>query len=187
MDKPPDGSWLPGIVISFQIDQDRSVFCILTEETTPRQLTVETKAVDKFNFEYEWIKRRESESYDCSKILDMTNLTQLNEPEIISCLLQRYQSNLIYTSTGPILLAINPCKELPIYDIDIVDYYCDAAINSASHHLSPHVFQISANAYNRMLTHKFDAEARENQSILVNGESGAGNFLFHSNEFAHLI
>jgi myosin V len=40
----------------------------------------------------------------------LTVLTHLHEPEILYALQLRYDKDLIYTSTGPILIALNPFK-----------------------------------------------------------------------------
>ncbi len=46
---------------------------------------------------------------------DLINLTHLHEPSILHLLSLRFAHNLIYTYTGPILLAVNPFKPLPLY------------------------------------------------------------------------
>jgi myosin heavy subunit len=45
-----------------------------------------------------------------SEVEDLTVLTHLHEPEILHALQLRYDCDLIYTATGPILLALNPFK-----------------------------------------------------------------------------
>jgi myosin heavy subunit len=42
---------------------------------------------------------------------DLISLTHLHEPAVVYCLHQRYVANEIYTSTGPILIALNPFKD----------------------------------------------------------------------------
>lgn len=44
---------------------------------------------------------------------DLTNLTYLNEPSILHGLNLRYAEDLIYTHAGPVLIAINPFKQVP--------------------------------------------------------------------------
>jgi myosin-5 len=51
---------------------------------------------------------------------DLTGLTYLNEPSILHGLNLRYADDLIYTHAGPVLIAINPFKQvrqslLPFY------------------------------------------------------------------------
>jgi len=42
---------------------------------------------------------------------DLIHLTHLHEPAVVYCLRRRYSLDKIYTSTGPILLALNPFKD----------------------------------------------------------------------------
>jgi hypothetical protein len=48
-------------------------------------------------------------------ISDLTQLSYLNEPSILDNLTQRYRVDNIYTNAGPVLIAVNPCKNLPLY------------------------------------------------------------------------
>jgi len=41
---------------------------------------------------------------------DLITLTHLHEPAVVHCLKKRYQRDMIYTNTGPILIALNPFK-----------------------------------------------------------------------------
>ena len=55
---------------------------------------------------------------------DLTALTHLNEAEILRCLRARLGRDRIYTACGPILLALNPFKELPaLYDASTLARY----------------------------------------------------------------
>ena len=55
---------------------------------------------------------------------DLITLTHLHEPAILHALHCRYRLDTIYTFTGPILLAINPFRALPLYTAEILnDYY----------------------------------------------------------------
>ncbi len=58
-----------------------------------------------------------------ASITDMTQLSYLNEPSIISNLETRYGSDCIYTNAGPVLIAVNPCKTVPLYTTDIARSY----------------------------------------------------------------
>jgi myosin V len=95
---------------------------------------------------------------------NLIQLIHLHEPAILDVLTNRYNDNIIYTFTGPILLAINPFKKLNIYSDEIIlKYYKLKNIN-----LKPHIFSIAKLAYNNLIQNK------KNQSILISGESGAG-------------
>lgn len=56
-------------------------------------------------------------------IPDVTQLSYLNEPGILHNLLQRFQQGVIYTTAGPVLIAVNPCKGLPLYTAAVADQY----------------------------------------------------------------
>lgn len=95
---------------------------------------------------------------------DMSLLSYLNEGGLLHNLKSRYISNVIYTYSGLFCVAVNPYKRFPIYtDIVIANYR-----GKKRTELPPHVFAIADNAYSDMI------QNRENQSILITGESGAG-------------
>uniref|UniRef100_A0A665XCS6 Myosin heavy chain, fast skeletal muscle n=1 Tax=Echeneis naucrates TaxID=173247 RepID=A0A665XCS6_ECHNA len=98
------------------------------------------------------------------KIEDMAMMTHLNEPCVLYNLKERYASWMIYTYSGLFCVVVNPYKWLPVYDAKVVVAYRGKKRVEAP----PHIFSISDNAYQFMLTD------RENQSILITGESGAG-------------
>ncbi len=54
---------------------------------------------------------------------DLIGLTHLHEPAILHALRLRYDSDIIYTSTGPILIAINPFKDMPLYSEVVMEQY----------------------------------------------------------------
>ncbi|KAK1795577.1 hypothetical protein P4O66_001071 [Electrophorus voltai] len=83
------------------------------------------------------------------KIEDMAMFTFLHEPAVLFNLKERYAAWMIYTYSGLFCVTVNPYKWLPVYAEEVVAAYRD-------------------NAYQYMLTD------RENQSILITGESGAG-------------
>ncbi|XP_035245186.1 myosin heavy chain, fast skeletal muscle-like [Anguilla anguilla] len=98
------------------------------------------------------------------KIEDMAMMTHLNEPTVLYNLKERYAAWMIYTYSGLFCVTVNPYKWLPVYDSVVVGAYRGKKRVEAP----PHIFSISDNAYQFMLTD------RENQSILITGESGAG-------------
>lgn len=55
---------------------------------------------------------------------DLIGLTHLHEPAILHALRLRYDADIIYTSTGPILIAVNPFKKMDIYSGAIMEQYC---------------------------------------------------------------
>uniref|UniRef100_A0A1I8HF45 Paramyosin n=1 Tax=Macrostomum lignano TaxID=282301 RepID=A0A1I8HF45_9PLAT len=95
---------------------------------------------------------------------DMANLTFLNDASVLHNLRQRYYKLLIYTYSGLFCVVVNPYKRLPIYTNSVVMKYK----GKRKTEMPPHAFAISDNAYSNML------QERENQSVLITGESGAG-------------
>ncbi|XP_072501187.1 myosin-13 [Notamacropus eugenii] len=98
------------------------------------------------------------------KIEDMAMMTHLNEPAVLYNLKERYSAWMIYTYSGLFCVTVNPYKWLPVYNPEVVAAYRGKKRQEAP----PHIFSISDNAYQFMLTD------RDNQSILITGESGAG-------------
>lgn len=93
---------------------------------------------------------------------DLVQLSYLNEPSVLHNLRHRYSRDEIYTKAGPVLVAINPFKEVPLYGDEFVSAY--------RHKLkdSPHVYAVADTAFNEMMRDGV------NQSIIISGESGAG-------------
>lgn len=54
---------------------------------------------------------------------DLIELTHLHEPAILHALRLRYDADIIYTSTGPILIAVNPFKPMPLYSDETMEQY----------------------------------------------------------------
>ncbi|KAJ7297028.1 hypothetical protein O6H91_Y084700 [Diphasiastrum complanatum] len=95
---------------------------------------------------------------------DLIQLSYLNEPAVLHNLQYRYAQDTIYTKAGPVLIAINPFKKIPIYGPDYVQIYR----NERKSILGPHVYMTADSAYKAMI------EDEANQSIIISGESGAG-------------
>lgn len=55
---------------------------------------------------------------------DLIGLTHLHEPAILHALRLRYDADIIYTATGPILIAVNPFKKMNIYEPTHMEKYC---------------------------------------------------------------
>uniref|UniRef100_A0A452SFV0 Myosin-7B n=1 Tax=Ursus americanus TaxID=9643 RepID=A0A452SFV0_URSAM len=95
---------------------------------------------------------------------DMAMMTHLNEASVLHNLRQRYARWMIYTYSGLFCVTINPYKWLPVYTASVVAAYKGKRRSEAP----PHIYAVADNAYNDMLRN------RENQSMLITGESGAG-------------
>uniref|UniRef100_A0A673WZN6 Myosin-7B n=1 Tax=Salmo trutta TaxID=8032 RepID=A0A673WZN6_SALTR len=98
------------------------------------------------------------------KIEDMAMMTYLNEASVLYNLKERYAAWMIYTYSGLFCATVNPYKWLPVYDEEVVNAYRGKKRVEAP----PHIFSVSDNAFQFMMIDK------ENQSVLITGESGAG-------------
>lgn len=98
------------------------------------------------------------------KFEDMADLTFLSEGSVLYNLKSRYEIFMIYTYSGLFCVTINPYKMLPMYNMYIIDAYRGKRRSE----MPPHLYSIADNAYTDMLLN------RENQSMLITGESGAG-------------
>ncbi|WOH13189.1 hypothetical protein DCAR_0832698 [Daucus carota subsp. sativus] len=93
---------------------------------------------------------------------DLLQLSYLNEPAVLYNLQYRYGRDMIYTKAGPVLVAINPFKKVPLYGSDYIEAYRSKSNDS------PHVYAITDTAIREMIRDEV------NQSIVISGESGAG-------------
>jgi myosin-5 len=126
---------------------------------------------------------------------DLIGLTHLHEPAILHALRLRYDADIIYTSTGPILIAVNPFKEMPLYTEEVMTQYRiqgeqgtnasalsehqtpfkrrtnDALIKkmgqATNKRLPPHAYQIADDAYRAMM------RGMENKVLMHGGRNGA--------------
>ncbi|XP_064461369.1 unconventional myosin IC-like isoform X2 [Ornithodoros turicata] len=87
-----------------------------------------------------------------------------NENAFVGNLKKRFTEDLIYTFIGPVLISVNPYRNIDIYTDDYVNLYRNANF----YELPPHVFAIADAAYTCM------HEEFRDQCILISGESGSG-------------
>uniref|UniRef100_A0A8C2UAH4 Myosin heavy chain, skeletal muscle, adult-like n=1 Tax=Coturnix japonica TaxID=93934 RepID=A0A8C2UAH4_COTJA len=126
------------------------------------KVTVKTEGGETLTVKDDQVYSMNPPKYD--KIEDMAMMTHLHEPAVLYNLKERYAAWMIYTYSGLFCVTVNPYKWLPVYNPEVVLAYRGKKRQEAP----PHIFSISDNAYQFMLTD------RENQSILITGESGAG-------------
>ncbi|XP_024959733.1 myosin-2-like [Cynara cardunculus var. scolymus] len=93
---------------------------------------------------------------------NLVGLGYLNEPSVLCNLQYRYARDVIYTMAGPVLLAINPFKDVSISGSDVITAYREKILDS------PHVYAVAEAAYSDM------RRDGVNHSIIISGESGSG-------------
>ena len=111
---------------------------------------------------------------------DLVNSADISEQSILWCLEKRFARNAIYSSIGPILIALNPYRNIDgLYTqetlqsyvstqmINPVDSQILANSKDAQKPLAPHVWTIAHNAYHRLV------EQNTKQAIIISGESGS--------------
>ncbi len=108
------------------------------------------------------------------RIQDMCELEEFTEQDMLSNLKSRFSNKDIYTYVGSILISINPYYFYSIYNPKYASMYQGRELGS----LPPHIFAIADSSYHTMLSE------RQNQSVIISGESGAGKtestkFLLH--------
>ncbi|CAF3855076.1 unnamed protein product [Rotaria sordida] len=130
--------------------------------TKGEEVTVKTDKGDNITLKKDDVQQMNPPKFTCCD--DMANLTYLNDASVLHNLRDRYGRWLIYTYSGLFCVAINPYKRLPIYTLKVVLMYRGKKRTE----VAPHLYAIADNAYSNML------RDRENQSMLITGESGAG-------------
>ncbi|RYG68221.1 hypothetical protein EON64_05675 [archaeon] len=144
-----------------------------------KSLTVIATPVEDSTSEYDVVKLRNYiDELESDHVNDLILLNHLHEPAILWTLQNRFKKDLIYTNTGPILIALNPFKHLSVYSQEKVETYYKAGEQGPEYAsmMPPHVFKVADSAYRNMLQ-SYTSSAHGNkfdQAILVSGESGAG-------------
>uniref|UniRef100_A0A8C9VZ85 Osteoclast-stimulating factor 1 n=1 Tax=Scleropages formosus TaxID=113540 RepID=A0A8C9VZ85_SCLFO len=114
----------------------------------------------KGQFRYHW----QSHNVKQSGVDDMVLLTKINEDAIVENLKKRYMDDYIFTYIGPVLISVNPFKQMPYFGDKEVELYQGAA----QYENPPHIYALADNMYRNMMID------RENQCVIISGESGAG-------------
>ncbi|CAI0375856.1 unnamed protein product [Linum tenue] len=93
---------------------------------------------------------------------DLMQLSYLNDPSVLHNLKYRFTEDMIYSKAGPVLIAVNPFKDVPLYGNNAMDAYRQKDMDW------PHVYALANTAYEQMM------RDGKNQSLIISGESGAG-------------
>uniref|UniRef100_A0A7N8YBQ4 Myosin-7B n=1 Tax=Mastacembelus armatus TaxID=205130 RepID=A0A7N8YBQ4_9TELE len=147
-------AWVP--------DEKEAYIEIEIKETKGDKVICETKDGKTLTVKESDIQQMNPPKYDMLE--DMAMLTHLNEASVLYNLRRRYSAWMIYTYSGLFCVTVNPYKWLPVYTAPVVAAYKGKRRSEAP----PHIYSIADNAYNDMLRN------RDNQSMLITGESGAG-------------
>ena len=98
---------------------------------------------------------------------DHCQLMYLSQPTLLENTRVRYMEDKIYTYVGSILVAVNPFRMIEgLYDVPNMEKCKGKKLWNAG--CGPHVFAMSEQAYAAM------KKSRNNQCVVVSGESGAG-------------
>ncbi|EJW77006.1 hypothetical protein WUBG_12084, partial [Wuchereria bancrofti] len=95
---------------------------------------------------------------------DMVLLNKLNEQSIVDNLRKRFMANSIFTYIGPVLIAVNPFKDMPYFTNKEMELYQGAA----QYENPPHIYAVADNMFRNMIIDN------ESQCVIISGESGAG-------------
>lgn len=109
---------------------------------------------------YHW----QSQNVKVSGVDDMVLLPKVNEDSIIENLKKRYMDDYIFTCIGPVIVSINPFKQMPYFGEKEIEIYQGAA----PYENPPHIYGLADEMYRNML---IDSES---QCVIISGESGAG-------------
>lgn len=113
----------------------------------------------------------QAEAFNCNANIDPMTYGDIgmiphkNAPCVLDFLKRRYMQGQIYTTADPLLVAINPFRNLGNTTDEVIEHYRDADSPSK---LPPHVFSIARSALENLHM------VNKSQTIIVSGESGAG-------------
>ena len=104
---------------------------------------------------------------DQAGFTDLTQVAVVDADACLDVLKKRFDDKTIYTNCGPLLVAVNPYRELPaLYTTGSLDQH--AQLLPSDGEPPPHAFAMAARAHARLMQ-----EGRD-QAIVISGESGAG-------------
>jgi myosin-5 len=177
----PEQAWIPANITAITNDTHISVraeqkkfdrgeqnaeFHTAEAEATLAK-NLESSSGNKKSKQIIYILPRDNRMQHPKGIENMDNMVHLHEGAVLDNLRVRFSQDLIYTSTGPILIAMNPFKRLPIYSKELM-LATHSKLSASQSPCEPHVFTTVGQSYIAM------KENQENQSMVICGESGAG-------------
>ncbi|KAL0688646.1 hypothetical protein Bca4012_088323 [Brassica carinata] len=106
---------------------------------------------------------------------DLIQLSYLNEPSVLYNLRVRYSQDLIYSKAGPVLIAVNPFKNVQIYGNDIRSAYQKKAL------VAPHVYAVADAAFDEMMRGEEPIYYHKYLEALGGGNFGVDNEILKTN------
>ncbi|KFQ64802.1 Unconventional myosin-If, partial [Pelecanus crispus] len=97
-----------------------------------------------------------------SGVDDMVLLSKISEEAIVENLKKRFMDDYIFTYIGPVLISVNPFKQMPYFTDREIELYQGAA----QYENPPHIYALTDNMYRNML---IDGE---NQCVIISPKAG---------------
>ena len=108
----------------------------------------------------------DGDSIDSSHMIDITQLSNTNEAAVADLVRRRYMDGEIYTYARPLLMAVNPFRDLGNTGPEHVRRFRESV--DAADMTKPHIFGLAAQAL------RLHESSKRNVSFVISGESGAG-------------
>uniref|UniRef100_A0A671KXN4 Myosin motor domain-containing protein n=1 Tax=Sinocyclocheilus anshuiensis TaxID=1608454 RepID=A0A671KXN4_9TELE len=102
---------------------------------------------------YHW----QSQNVKQSGVDDMVLLSKITEDAIVENLKKRYMDDYIFTYIGPVLISVNPFKQMPYFTDREIELYQGAA----QYENPPHIYALTDNMYRNMMIDS------ENQCVII--------------------
>lgn len=100
--------------------------------------------------------------------MDLVDRDDVSENAILEELRVRFMNNEIYSSIGPIIIALNPYRNIPgLYSAKDMKMYMDSEHTPLGYHKHPpHVWTLAQSAFSHL------KKTKVCQAIVISGESG---------------
>ena len=171
--------WLRGSIAEKHIVGNVCKFLVLVAGSSSVQKEIVHKLSD--GDEIADLKLRNSDDNIMEE--NLINLPHLHEPALLDVLQRRYDNGSIYSYTGPILIAINPFKPLPLYTTSILEKYYAHGIKPSSSSVGPLASDMqavlmdgSAAGLDNNYVKVNDARVVVNTKVIGGGESASVKF-----------
>lgn len=103
---------------------------------------------------------------------DMSLMDSMTVEDVLSNIRMRSVQDLVYTNVSDILISVNPYKSIPnLYGREMYEDYAYQRSNSQIASLPPHLFGVARRVLSGAVG---NGQERQNQAVLISGESGAG-------------